>query len=283
MVFITAGHGRWYRYRGGAGNCPGSPRVGNSDGGNCNHPFEFEGRRKWSIAKSGIEKLRESVDTLITIPNQLLLKIVNRQTSMRDAFQMADDVLRQGVQGISDLITKPGEMNIDFADVKAIMNNCGDALMGVGAGNGDNRAIDAATAAINNPLLEDANIAGATGILVNVWSGRDFTLSEYEEVLRIVTASAHEDALIIAGNAIDELMEEEVKVSVIATGFDEPPQQEPAKQASEQKQEEYISLDEWVKMTGGYKKREQLELIANNELPAEDELDVPAILRYRNG
>ena len=281
MIFITAGMGGGT----GTGAAPVIAQIAHEleilTVAIVTTPFDFEGRRKWAIADSGIARLRESVDTLITIPNQLLLKIVNRQTSMREAFQMADDVLRQGVQGISDLITKPGEMNIDFADVKTVMNNCGDALMGVGVGNGDNRAVDAATAAINNPLLEDANIAGATGILVNVWSGHDFTLSEYEEVLRIVTASAHEDALIIAGSAVDELMEEEVKVSVIATGFDDPPKEEVAKQISEKKQEEYISLDEWVKMTGGHKKRDQLELLTSAELPPEDELGIPAVLRYR--
>ncbi len=132
---------------------------------------------------------------------------------------MADDVLRQGVQGISDLITEPGEINIDFADVRTIMKGNGDALMGIGLGRGDNRAVDAATGAINNPLLEDAKVEGARGILVNVTGGADFCLSEYEEVLKIITASADAEALVIAGTSINEALEDQLRVTVIATGF----------------------------------------------------------------
>ena len=148
------------------------------------------------------------MDTLITIPNQHLLRIAEKRTPIREAFFMADEVLRQGVQGISDLITEPGEINIDFADVRTIMKGKGDALMGIGIGTGDNRATDAATNAINNPLLEDARIEGAKGILVNVTGGYDLCLSEFEEVLKIITANADDDALVIAGHTIDRAMEE---------------------------------------------------------------------------
>jgi cell division protein FtsZ len=258
MVFVTAGMGGGT----GTGAAPVIAQVAREMNiltvAVVTKPFTFEGKTKMRLADEGISKLRDAVDTLITIPNQHLLKLVDRKTPITQAFLMADDVLRQGVQGISDLITKPGEINIDFADVKTIMNGRGDALMGIGTGNGDNRAVDAATNAINNPLLEDARIEGAKGILVNVSGGLDFSLTEYEEVLNIITANADDDALIIAGSAIDELMEDEVKVSVIATGFnqeDEPeePQEEPQ---SEQKGE-FISLDKWVEMTSGKHRKSQ--------------------------
>jgi cell division protein FtsZ len=191
------------------------------------------------------------VDTLIVIPNQYLLKIVERRTPIREAFLMADDVLRQGVQGISDLITEPGEINIDFADVKTVMKGNGDALMGVGIGNGDNRAVDAATNAINNPLLEDAKIEGARAILVSVTGGSDLCLSEFEEVLKIITASADGEALIIAGTSINSSMSEQIKVTVIATGFNGR-RQLPAKEHPEEEQKgDIISYDEWIKMRKG--------------------------------
>ena len=182
-------------------------------------PFDFEGRRKMQLAEEGIRRLRDSVDTLITIPNQYLLKIVEKKTPIRQAFVLADDVLRQGVQGISDLITRPGEINIDFADVRTIMKGRGDALMGIGVGSGENRAVDAATNAINNPLLEDARIEGAQGILVNVAGGPDFSLLEYEEIVKIITANADNEALIIPGTSLDEAMEDRIQVTVVATGF----------------------------------------------------------------
>src|SRR4030042_1420799 len=219
MVFITAGMGGGT----GTGGAPVVARVAREQGALSvavvTKPFDFEGKRKMHRAEEGIEKLRREVDTLIVIPNQYLLKIVERRTPIREAFLMADDVLRQGVQGISDLITEPGEINIDFADVRTIMKGNGDALMGIGLGHGDNRAVDAATNAINNPLPEDAKIEGARGILVNVTGGPDFCLSEYEEVLKIITASADSEALVIAGTSINEALEDELRVTVIATGF----------------------------------------------------------------
>jgi cell division protein FtsZ len=220
------------------------------------------------------------VDTLIVIPNQHLMKIVEKKTPITQAFLMADDVLRQAVQGISDLITKPGEINIDFADVRTIMYGQGEALMGIGVGDGDNRAVDAATSAINNPLLEDARIEGAKGILVNVSGGMDFALSEYEEILNIITANADEDALIIAGTAIDELMENEVKVSVIATGFNRDPESSEPVRVREETDEEYISLDKWSEMTRNRLKTSRDELLRREQEPM-GELGIPAVLRYQ--
>jgi cell division protein FtsZ len=235
-----------------------------------------------TLAEEGIERLHQSVDTLITIPNQHLLKIVDRRTPIKQAFLIADDVLRQGVQGISDLITKAGEINIDFADVRTIMKGQGDALMGIGIGNGDNRAVDAATNAINNPLLEDAHIEGAKGILVNVTGGSDFSLNEYEEILTIITANSDEDALIIAGNAIDETLDDEIRVTVIATGFSKNDTKNVREQVQPEKEKktDYISLEEWVKMTSGKPARGSDDLF-RNDLFQDDELGIPAVLRYR--
>jgi cell division protein FtsZ len=281
MVFITAGMGGGT----GTGAAPIIAQVARDMNiltvAVVTRPFDFEGRRKAKLADEGIRNLRQSVDTLITIPNQHLLKIVERRTPIKEAFLMADDVLRQGVQGISDLITKAGEINIDFADVKTIMNGQGDALMGIGIGNGENRAVDAATNAINNPLLEDARIEGAKGILVNVTGGSDFSLTEYEEVLNIITSNADDEAMIIAGSAIDELMEDEVKVTVIATGFDRDDIEDEPTKVQEESQEEFISLDRWKQMTAGRTRRQQQEDLFGEEPGAGDELGVPAVLRYR--
>ncbi len=219
MVFITAGMGGGT----GTGSAPVIARIAKEVGALTvavvTKPFSFEQKRKMGLAESGIEKLYAEVDTLITIPNENLMKIVEKNTPIREAFLKADDVLRQGVQGISDLITQHGDINIDFADVKAVMNGQGEALMGIGTGRGDNRAIDAATSAINNPLLEDANIEGAMGLLVNVAGGHSLALSEYKEIMDIITENIDPDATVISGTTIDESMEDEIQVSVIATGF----------------------------------------------------------------
>jgi cell division protein FtsZ len=242
-------------------------------------PFDFEGRKKMVLAEQGVQRLREAVDTLIVIPNQYLLKIVEKRTPIKEAFFMADDVLRQGVQGISDLITVPGEINIDFADVKTIMNGRGDAMMGVGVGHGDNRAVDAATQAINNPLLEDASIEGAKGVLVNVSGGEELSLTEYEEIVKIITANADEDALIIAGNAVDTALSDQIKVTVIATGFNKAiPQLK--KQAAAENESEIISYNEWIAMSKGLSDKTQNDyLLGRNS--KETELWVPTILRNK--
>jgi cell division protein FtsZ len=219
MVFITAGMGGGT----GTGAAPVvgsvSKEIGALTVGVITKPFHFELERKMEIAEEGIAKLMEVVDTLIVLPNQQLLEIIDKKTSIVDAFRIADDVLRQGVQGISDLITIPGEINIDFADVKTIMNLSGGALMGTGIGKGDNKALEAAQMAINNPLLEDATIDGAKGILVNVSGGPDLSLFEYDEIVKLITNTAYNGAMIIAGMVIDHSMSNEVRVTVIATGF----------------------------------------------------------------
>jgi cell division protein FtsZ len=182
-------------------------------------PFDFEGTARARQAEDGIRKLREVVDTLLVIPNERLLAVVERRTSILDAFKEADNVLRQGVQGITDLITIPGLINLDFADVRTIMTDAGTAVMGVGTGSGESRAADAARAAIASPLLEEA-IDGATGILLNITGGRNLGLFEVNEAAEIVQTAADRDANIIFGAVIDEQQEDEVSVTVIGTGFE---------------------------------------------------------------
>ncbi len=282
MVFITAGMGGGT----GTGGAPIVARLAKELGALSvavvTKPFDFEGRRKMALAEEGIDKLRSEVDTLIVIPNQYLLKIVERRTPIREAFLMADDVLRQGVQGISDLITEPGEINIDFADVRTIMKGNGDSLMGIGIGRGDNRAVDAATNAINNPLLEDAKIEGARGILVNVTGGTNFCLSEFEEVLKIITASADSQALVISGTSINEALEDQLKVTVIATGFgSERRQEEKAPAAADKQKGDIISYDEWVKMRKGVASGKPAGDFLLGRNSREADLNVPTVLREK--
>ncbi len=278
MVFITAGMGGGT----GTGAAPIVAKVARQIGALTvavvTKPFDFEGKRKMQLAEEGIGKLRQEVDTLITIPNQHLLKIAEKRTPIREAFFMADEVLRQGVQGISDLITEPGEINIDFADVRTIMKGKGDALMGIGIGTGDNRATDAATNAISNPLLEDARVEGAKGILVNVTGGFDFSLSEYEEVLKIITANADDDALIISGTSIVESMNDRIRVTVIATGFTpEKPQRAPE---PERQEGEMIPYEEWASM-GKSTHRPHAEDFLLGRNSREADLSVPTVLREK--
>lgn len=183
-------------------------------------PFPFEGRHRLRQAEAGLEELRSVVDTLITIPNERLLQTVDRKTALGNAFRHADDVLRQAVQGISDLITVPGFINVDFADVKAIMKGMGIALMGTGHATGENRALEATQSAISSPLLEEASINGARGVLVNITGGPDLTLHEVDEAMRLIHDAADPDANIIFGTVPDERMENEMKITVIATGFE---------------------------------------------------------------
>jgi cell division protein FtsZ len=182
-------------------------------------PFHFEGRRRMQQAEQGLRELRECVDTVITIPNERLLHTVDKDSSLADSFGVADDVLRQAVQGISDLITVPGLINLDFADVKSIMQGMGMALMGAGRARGDNRAIDATQQAISSPLLEEATIEGAKGVLINITGGPDLTLYEVNVASTIIREAADEDANIIFGAVIDENLRDEMKITVIATGF----------------------------------------------------------------
>jgi cell division protein FtsZ len=220
MVFLTAGLG------GGTGTgalpivASLAAEVGALTVAVVTKPFGFEGRRRWGLAERGIEELRNSVDTLITIPNERLLSFVDRGTPLSEAFQIADDVLQQAVQGISDLITIPGEVNVDFADVKSVMSGMGMALMGTGIARGENRALEAAQRAISSPLLEETSVEGAKGVLLNISGGRSLTLHEVDEAARVIAEAVDPEANIITGMVIDESLEDEMKVTVIATGFD---------------------------------------------------------------
>ncbi|HBW34258.1 cell division protein FtsZ [Desulfosporosinus sp. BICA1-9] len=220
MVFVTAGMGGGT----GTGAAPIVAEVAKEMGaltvGVVTRPFTFEGRKRAMQAEKGIAELKSKVDTLITIPNDRLLQVVDKHTTIHEAFRIADDVLRQGVQGISDLIAVPGLINLDFADVKTIMSNTGSALMGIGQATGENRAADAARKAISSPLLE-TSIEGAKGVLLNITGGTNLTLFEVNEAAGIIAEAADPEANIIFGAVIDENLKEEIRVTVIATGFDQ--------------------------------------------------------------
>jgi len=222
MVFVTAGMGGGT----GTGAAPVVARIASEAGALVvaivSKPFAFEGRRKLRFAEDGIAELREFVDTLITIPNERLYAFVDRNVTTWEAFRLADDVLRQAVQGISDLIVVPGEVNLDFADVKTVMENMGMALMGTGTASGEHRAVEAAQRAISNPLLEEQSIQGARAILINITGGEDLTMAEVGEACAVIQQAADEEANIIFGLVRDAEARDEVKISVIATGFDAP-------------------------------------------------------------
>ncbi len=219
MVFITAGMG------GGTGTGAASvvasiaKDLGALTIGVVTKPFGFEGKRRMNQAMQGLEKLKETVDALIVIPNDKLIEVVERRTTMREAFQIVDEVLLRGVQGISDIITVPGLINVDFADVKAVMQSSGSALMGIGRGSGEGRAMEAAKQAINSPLLE-TSINGATGIIMNVTGGPDMTLHEVTEAAQIIHDAVLDDAIVTFGSVIDDRIQGEIQITVIATGFE---------------------------------------------------------------
>lgn len=220
MVFVTSGMGGGT----GTGAAPIIAEIAKEQGaltvGIVTKPFAFEGTRRMVNAEEGIEKLKVKVDTLIVIPNQRLLDVIDRKMTLLESFRVVDSVLSQGVQGISDIITVPGLVNVDFADVKAIMDNAGSALMGIGSGVGDNRAQMAARAAVSSPLLE-VSIEGAKGILFNITGGPDMTMAEVDEAAKIIAETADADANIIFGAAINDKLIDQMKITVIATGFDE--------------------------------------------------------------
>ncbi|MEX2271697.1 MAG: cell division protein FtsZ [Vicinamibacterales bacterium] len=268
-------------------------------------PFKFEGRKRLTQAERGLAELRECVDTVITIPNERLLATIARQTALVDAFATADDVLRQAIQGISDLILVPGLINLDFADVKTIMSHMGLAIMGTGTASGENRAIDAANAAISSPLLEDASVRGARGVIINVTGGEDMSLVEVSEASAIIQEAAHEDANIIFGAVVDPRMEGRVKITVIATGFDTAAAMHmPSASAAptpvdlqsytswREQTEEPVAVNGGSRLSGfSFTRRAVLELPATPAPAASDEtapgaefepvsdLDVPAFLR----
>jgi cell division protein FtsZ len=250
MVFVTAGMGGGT----GTGAAPVIAQMARELGaltvGVVTKPFLFEGRIRQNQAEKGVATLKENVDTLITIPNERLLQIVDKNTSVVEAFRMADDVLRQGVQGISDLITITGLINVDFADVKTIMSTAGSALMGIGLAKGEDRAVQAAKSAINSALLE-TSIDGSKGVLLNITGSSNLTLSDVNEAAAIITEAVDPDANIIFGAVIDESLGEEIRVTVIATGF-------------EQKRSKRMGLDDL-----------EIRPFVN------DELDIPPFLRKK--
>lgn len=237
LVFITAGMGGGT----GTGAAPVIAEIAKEMGiltvGVVTKPFMFEGRVRMINADHGVAKLKEKVDTLVTIPNDRLLQVVDKKTPITEAFRIADDVLRQGVQGISDLIVKPGLINLDFADIKTIMLNRGLAHMGIGRASGETRAIDAAKQAISSPLLE-TTINGATGVLLNITGGSSLTLFEVTDAAEQVRQAADPDANIIFGTALDESLGDEIRITVIATGFDKIPVISPKKENKEEVKEE---------------------------------------------
>lgn len=254
MVFVTAGMGGGT----GTGAAPVVAEVAKEMGaltvGVVTKPFTFEGRKRMNQADAGIQNLKAKVDTLITIPNDRLLQVIDKHTSIMEAFRIADDVLRQGVQGISDLIAVPGLINLDFADVKTIMKETGSALMGIGSASGENRATEAARLAISSPLLE-TSIEGARGVLLNITGGSSLGLFEVNEAAEIISQAADPEANIIFGAVIDERMEDEVRVTVIATGFDQ--------------------------RMGRKDRVKQQEVDVIKPFSAHDDLDIPAFLRRK--
>ena len=277
MVFVTAGLGGGT----GTGSAPivaaTAKEMGILTVAVVTKPFAFEGRRRSQQAEAGLAELRGVVDTLITIPNQRLLAVVDRGTPLIEAFKVADTVLLQAVQGISDLILVPGLINLDFADVRTIMAGMGMALMGAGVGKGENRALDAAQKAVASPLLDETSIDGARGILINFTGGSDLSLHEVEEAARIVQEAAHEEAHIIFGAVIDPSLQDEVRITVIATGFSE-------RKESSQPSGKVVDLPRPVRpgvpTTKDWRRRVPADIRAEGESePTEEDLDVPAFLR----
>ena len=281
MVFVTAGMGGGT----GSGAAPVIARLAKEMDiltvGVVSTPYSYEGAVRRENAEYGIGKLRETVDTLLIVPNDLLSQVTKPGTGVLGGFALANDVLRQGVQGISDIVTKRGEVNIDFADIKTVMYGKGDALMGIGIGNGENRALDAATAAINNPLLKNIRIDGAKNILINITGSSDLTLDEFDEINKIIISNSHEKANRIVGYGIDESMDCEVRVTVVATEFGDHDQQHDvqsngsvaASASADRQTPNYVSLDEWSHIING---AQALESEAQS-----DNLRVPTVLRQR--
>ncbi len=284
MIFVTAGMGGGT----GTGAAPVIAEIAKDIGALTvavvTKPFAFEGSKRKLLAEQGINDLVDKVDTLITIPNDRLLQVVEKRTSMVDAFRIVDDVLRQGVQGISDLITVPGLINLDFADVKTIMTNAGSALMGIGHGSGEARAAEAARQAIMSPLLEQS-IDGARGVLFTITGGPDLTLFEVNEAAEIIHAAADPEANIIFGAVIDDRMGQDVKISVIATGFDNARPLRRIEQPIYKRQVESRPADRPVSATAASAMQTPVPVTAGKS--AEDkkfdpnDLEVPSFLRRR--
>lgn len=285
MVFVTAGMGGGT----GTGAAPVVAQVAKELGaltvGVVTRPFTFEGRKRATQAASGIASFKENVDTLIVIPNDRLLEIVDKNTPMLEAFREADNVLRQGVQGISDLIATPGLINLDFADVKTIMSNRGSALMGIGSGNGENRAAEAAKKAISSPLLE-TSIDGAQGVIMNITGGANLSLYEVQEAADIVASASDPEVNMIFGSVINEGLKDDIVVTVIATGFDDSASMQPPKPIirptanhSQQQQQQPVAQPSKQREVKREMKRE--EPVMHDRHTDSDDIDIPAFLRNR--
>ncbi|MDV2582553.1 cell division protein FtsZ [Alkalibacillus haloalkaliphilus] len=276
MVFVTAGMGGGT----GTGAAPVIAHVAKEIGaltvGVVTRPFLFEGRKRSTHATSGVDTLKENVDTLIVIPNDRLLELVDKNTPMLEAFREADNVLRQGVQGISDLIAVPGLINVDFADVKTIMSDKGSALMGIGVATGESRAAEAAKKAISSPLLE-TSIDGAHGVLMNISGGQNLSLYEVQEAAEIVTSAADQEVNVIFGSVINETLKEEIVVTVIATGFDE-------SEESSNPQQQQARPTQASSNPSSVGQQPRRERPAQTQRPSyeEETLDIPTFLRNRN-
>ncbi|SDN25172.1 cell division protein FtsZ [Alkalicoccus daliensis] len=278
MVFITAGMGGGT----GTGAAPVIAEIAKEAGaltvGVVTRPFTFEGRKRMNQAAAGIEALKEKVDTLIVIPNDRLLEIVDKNTPMLEAFREADNVLRQGVQGISDLIAVPGLINLDFADVKTIMSEKGSALMGIGVATGESRAAEAAKKAISSPLLE-TSVDGAQGVLMNITGGTNLSLFEVHEAAEIVSSASDEEVNMIFGSVINENLKDEIVVTVIATGFDENTQKAMAKPSRLSKPQSNPQKEAPARQQ--YEPSQQEQQPVEQEAQEEETLDIPTFLRNR--
>ncbi|MBM7540485.1 cell division protein FtsZ [Amphibacillus cookii] len=276
MIFVTAGMGGGT----GTGAAPviaqAAKEIGALTVGVVTRPFLFEGRKRSTQAVTGIDGLKENVDTLIVIPNDRLLEIIDKNTPMLEAFREADNVLRQGVQGISDLIATPGLINVDFADVKTIMSDKGSALMGIGIATGENRATEAAKKAISSPLLE-TSIDGARGVLMNITGGGNLSLYEVQEAADIVTSAADQEVNVIFGSVINENLKEEIVVTVIATGFDDNKED-----AVQQRKRPTNHKQNASAQDSGRREQVQEPIEQSTFRQEEDTLDIPTFLRNRN-
>lgn len=283
MVFVTAGMGGGT----GTGAAPAVARIARELGaltiGIVTRPFTFEGRKRSRNAESGIEAMRKSVDTLIIIPNDRLLGVVDKKTPMLEAFREADNVLRQGVQGISDLIAVPGLINLDFADVKTIMCNQGTALMGIGIAEGEGRAVEAVKQAISSPLLE-TSIDGAQGVIMNITGGSDLSLYEVQEAADIVTSATDEDLNMIFGSIINENLKNKIIVTVIATGFEkqeEPMLQMPTRPTKERRNHAFLERQQSHKESLPQKRQENVQKDKRRQPSKEELFEIPTFLRKR--
>lgn len=276
MVFVTCGLGGGT----GTGASPVIADIAREKGalvvGVVTKPFTFEGAQRKNISEKGLGDLEAKVDTLITIPNDKLLQIIDKKTSLIDSFAIVDDVLRQGIQGISDLITIPGIVNVDFADVKAVMQGAGSALMGIGVASGENRAVEAAKKAIESPLLE-LSIDGAKGVLFNISGGTDLGMFEVDEAAKVITESIDPDAKVIFGAVKDESLSNELKVTVIATGFDELAKENQDSSAGSVDVGKVFSADFATQPVGKEEEKGKTDDKENQE----DELDIPAFIRKK--